>query len=172
MWIWGGSPWKSAWIVKYKTAYYSFYLPVALAMIYAGVTDREAFIKAEEILLVMGEYFQAQDDYLDCYGDPSIIGKHGTDILDNKCSWLIVQALKHANPEQRRCLDENYGRKSEACERKVKGVYNELDLETRFKNYEEQCYKDLAVMIGHVDEQIIPKEIFVKLLGKIYKRQK
>ena len=37
-------------------------------------------------------------------GDPEITGKHGTDIQDGKCSWLIVVALQRANREQRQIL--------------------------------------------------------------------
>lgn len=45
-----------------------------------------------------------KDDFLDCYGDPSVIGKVGTDIEENKCSWLVVQALSRITPEQRAML--------------------------------------------------------------------
>ena len=42
---------------------------------------------------------------MDCFGDPKVTGKVGTDIEDNKCSWLVVQALAKANTEQRALLE-------------------------------------------------------------------
>jgi hypothetical protein len=35
-------------------------------------------------------------------GDPEVIGKIGTDIQDNKCGWLVVQALKKCNAKQKK----------------------------------------------------------------------
>jgi Polyprenyl synthetase len=37
-----------------------------------------------------------------------VTGKIGTDIEDNKCSWLIVQALSRASVEQRALLEVFY----------------------------------------------------------------
>ena len=54
---------------------YTFYLPVAIDMIASGVKDPKAFEVAKRICCTMGEYFQIQDDYLDCFGDPEVIGK-------------------------------------------------------------------------------------------------
>ena len=99
-------------IVVYKTAFYSFYLPVALAMKIVGVKDEAAYEKALDILLPMGEYFQVQDDYLDCYGTPEQIGKIVTDIQDNKCGWLINTALGIASPAQREVLDVSCDQKT------------------------------------------------------------
>jgi len=41
-----------------------------------------------------------KDDFLDCYGDPEITGKVGTDIEEKKCSWLVIQALRKSNEQQ------------------------------------------------------------------------
>lgn len=157
-------------IVRYKTAFYSFYLPVALGMIISGVKDKKLFDTAREILLIMGEYFQVQDDYLDCYGTPEIIGKVGTDIQDNKCSWLVVQALLIVNKSQRNVLVENYGRHGDSNVRKVKDLYNQLGMEDIFKRYEEKSYKDIRKLLDEVKE--LPTEVFEFLLRKIYKRAK
>lgn len=62
-------------IVRYKTAYYTFYLPCAIGMIYAGVKDPSSYRLARDICCRIGEFFQIQDDYLDCFGDPEVIGK-------------------------------------------------------------------------------------------------
>ena len=92
-------------IVTYKTAFYTFYLPAAAAMHLCGVTDAAAFATAREICIRLGQFFQIQDDYLDCYGAPEVIGKVGTDIEDNKCSWLVVQAMTRCTPEQRSTIE-------------------------------------------------------------------
>lgn len=59
------------------------------------------FKKLEEIFFSIGHFFQVQDDYLDCFGDPNVTGKIGTDIEEGKCTWLVVTALNVCNPTQR-----------------------------------------------------------------------
>ncbi|XP_074660129.1 farnesyl pyrophosphate synthase-like isoform X2 [Tubulanus polymorphus] len=158
-------------IVKWKTAFYSFYLPVALAMYMAGITDAESHAKAKRILLKMGHFFQVQDDYLDCYGDPTVIGKIGTDIRDNKCSWLINEALIRASPEQIKVLEENYAQADPAKERKVKDVFDELDMKGIYARYEEDSYHELVQLI-ETSSGDLPKQMFVTFAEKIYKRKK
>ncbi|KAK3103386.1 hypothetical protein FSP39_018879 [Pinctada imbricata] len=158
-------------IVQWKTAYYSFYLPVALAMCMAGRTDVDDLDKAQSILLIMGRYFQIQDDFLDCFGDPSVTGKVGTDIEDNKCSWLVIQALQKATPEQRHILQENYGQKDPEKVNKVKQLYRDLQLEKLFEEFEEKSYKDVISLIEK-NSGNLPVAMFIEFANKIYKRKK
>jgi len=160
-------------IVIYKTAWYSFYLPVALALYLLDIATPKNLKQAEDILIPLGEYFQIQDDYLDNFGLPEHIGKIGTDILDNKCSWLVNQALDTATPEQRKVLEENYGQKDGEKEKAVKKLYDELGLDKRYQEFEEKRAGELREMIGKVDEsEGLKKEVFETFLGKIYKRTK
>uniref|UniRef100_A0A1A8GGS2 Farnesyl pyrophosphate synthase n=1 Tax=Nothobranchius korthausae TaxID=1143690 RepID=A0A1A8GGS2_9TELE len=158
-------------IVKYKTAFYSFYLPVAAAMYMAGVDSEEEHNNARHILLEMGEFFQIQDDYLDCFGDPAVTGKIGTDIQDNKCSWLVVKALELLSPEQRSQLEACYGRSDESSVTKVKELYNTLQMPTLYQQYEEESYRRLQKLITR-HAQNLPHSVFLNFAKKIYKRNK
>lgn len=164
---------KHSFIVIFKTAYYSFYLPVALAMFMAGINDEKDLKQVEDILIPLGEYFQIQDDYLDCFGTPEQIGKIGTDIKDNKCSWVVNQALKLVTPQQRKLLDDNYGRKDDESEAIVKKLFNELGIEQIYQQYEENIVSQLRLKIDKVDESRgLKKEVLSAFLNKIYKRSK
>ncbi|KAI1425926.1 farnesyl pyrophosphate synthetase [Xylaria sp. FL1777] len=164
---------KYSFIVIYKTAYYSFYLPVALALQMQNIATPKNLKQAEDILIPMGEYFQVQDDYLDNFGLPEHIGKIGTDIMDNKCSWLVNQALKIATPEQRKILEDHYGRKDSAHEAEIKKLYNDLNLKKIYEDFEESSVSSLKKKIDQIDEsEGLKKEVFEAFLSKIYKRSK
>ena len=169
------TPARYALIVKHKTAYYSFYLPVMCGLVLGagleGGAGRDRPL-ARRILLAMGEYFQVQDDYLDAFAPPEVLGKVGTDIADGKCSWLVVQALARASAEQARVLAEHYGRHGAASEAAVKQLYRELALEEAFRAYEAASYAELSALIAQVGAaEGLPEEAFTMLLEKIYKRK-
>jgi len=164
---------KYTFIVIFKTAYYSFYLPVALSLYLLDLATPKNLQQAKDILIPLGEYFQIQDDYLDNFGAPETIGKIGTDIQDNKCSWLINQALKRASQSQRKVLERNYGQKDSTKEAEVKKVFAELKLDEVYRQYEEEKVGEIRKMISQVDEtEGLKKEVFEGFLGKIYKRKK
>jgi farnesyl diphosphate synthase len=156
-------------IVEYKTAYYSFYLPVALALYLGGIATPDNLKASMDILLPMGEYFQIQDDFLDCYGAPEVIGKIGRDIEENKCGWLIVQALPLCNAEQRAVLAEFYGVDDPQAVAKVKQLYAELNITKLFQDFEQESFERISAMITNTTATV-PKQVFTDLLAKIYKR--
>ena len=157
-------------IVTFKTAFYTFYLPIACGLRLHGVTDDKTYATAKDICIKMGQYFQIQDDYLDCFGEPEVIGKIGTDIEDNKCSWLVVQALQRASQEQHAVIEKCYGQSDKESVAAVKKVYNELKLEQLFKEYEAKSHEELVNAIEA--QQDIPKEVLIPVLERIYKRTK
>eukprot|EP00415_Alexandrium_ostenfeldii_P001133 UN1133 len=162
-------------IVKYKTAFYSFYLPVALPMIVAGITDRKAFDAARETLLLMGVYFQAQDDYLDAFASPEELGKIGTDIQDKKCSWLFAHAYhEHGDDEARALLDKVYGKCKVGSEEEqsVRDLYCRLGLKELFAQYEKGVEEQVEGFQEKVDTVGLPWSPFERFFSLIHKRRK
>lgn len=160
-------------IVDNKTAFYSFSAPIRMGMILSGLLDPQIHQEADVILRRMGQYFQVQDDYLDCYGDPLVMGKIGTDIEEGKCCWPVVTALSIANERQKMVLEQNYARKEKENVEAVKKVYQELDIQAIYKQYELDSISELKNLIDDFSRRTqIPGDIFYSMLFKICGRQK
>lgn len=74
-------------------------LKIGALMAGASATNADALYRFGE---QMGLAFQLQDDYLDVYGDPQLFGKQvGGDIVSNKKTFMLINAFRRANDEQR-----------------------------------------------------------------------
>ena len=94
----------------------------------------------------------------------------GTDIQENKCSWLVVQALDLATPDQLQILKENYGQWDDEKVAIVKALYKDMKLKELFDKYEEESYAEIQEELKKVTS--IPHDVFALIWNKIYKRSK
>lgn len=100
----------------------------------------------------IGLAFQLQDDLLDVYGDPKTFGKNiGGDILCNKKTFLLINALSVASEEQRQVMEDWMARKTYDAQEKIAAfanLYNELSIrdltERRIEDYYRMANEDLA----------------------------
>ena len=100
----------------------------------------------------IGLAFQLQDDLLDVYGDPKTFGKNiGGDILCNKKTFLLINALSAASVEQRQVTEDWMARKTYDAQEKIAAftnLYNELSIrdltERRIEDYYRMANEDLA----------------------------
>ena len=84
----------------------------------------------------IGLAFQLQDDYLDVYGDPATFGKKiGGDILCNKKTYMLINALRNADDRQREELQMWLEKKDFLPEEKISAVT---------KIYNETCIRELC----------------------------
>lgn len=159
-------------IAKYKTSFYTFFLPVAMGLQLAHISNTHAVQEtSKDFCLLLGEYYQVQDDVMDCFGDPRKTGKMGTDIAEGKCTWLVVQALQRCNPTQLDCLAANYGIASDEKVARVRCIYKELSLLEEFAKYEHEVYSSLCERLSQCHESV-PREVFEHLMSKIYRRSR
>ena len=158
-------------IVTHKTALYTFDLPLAAGLLLTGFTAPAQLLHVKEIAVELGIKFQIQDDFLDCFGHPDVIGKIGTDIKDHKCSWLVVQALQRTDERQRRVLESNYGWDDEGKKRRIKELYEELGLREVYEAQEQESFDRIRALIDKRKSEL-PEDMFLPILNKIHRRQK
>ena len=102
----------------------------------------------------LGVAFQLRDDILDVYGDPRVFGKKiGGDILCNKKTYMLIQALRRANPVQLMELKKWLTAEEFNPDEKIKAVtalYDAIDVrslcEDRISHYTLQAEANLDMV--------------------------
>ena len=165
-------------VVRFKTAFYTFVLPCELGILVSGRSFSSSDLSGlRRICLLVGELFQAQDDMLDCFADPSVIGKIGRDIEEGKCTWLWYTAMELL-PEQsetRHRLIELFTSPSRSSDNlvvsEIKSIYREIGIQSIFESYKSQISSTINSEIESLDAEEL-KNLSTWLVETTLRRQK
>lgn len=122
----------------------------------------------------IGLAFQLQDDLLDVYGDTATFGKNiGGDILCNKKTFMLINALRRASDRQKTELENWISKKTFDPAEKIAAVtaiYDQLHLkelsEDKIHNYYEQAMECLASLSVAPERLKILKEVSARLMNR------
>jgi geranylgeranyl diphosphate synthase type II len=124
----------------------------------------------------LGKAFQLQDDYLDVFGDPVVFGKDtGNDIVSNKKTILLVQALERATGDKKVELQHWLNRKQFIREEKIAAVRNiflDLNLEHETSLIIKSYYLRGLEMLAKVSVRDERKRILMEFSDLLLQRNK
>ncbi|CAA9988312.1 geranylgeranyl pyrophosphate synthase, putative [Plasmodium knowlesi strain H] len=153
-------------IVIHKTAYYSFFLPIVCGMLLGGIAvDNLIYKKIEGISMLMGEYFQVHDDYLDVFADSKNTGKVGTDIQNNKLTWPLIKAFELCSESDKMKIVKNYGQNNLACVKVIESIYEQYKIKKHYEDYERAQKERILSAINELHHEGI--EYVLKYLMEI-----
>lgn len=104
----------------------------------------------------LGLAFQVQDDWLDAFGDPSTFGKQtGGDIIQNKKTFLMMQALETADAKQRKEILQLLDYSGPDKVDRMLALYRACGVD-RAAEIAQQRYLDQALI--HLEKILVPSE--------------
>ena len=124
--------------------------------------------------IYIGLAFQLRDDLLDAYGDVATFGKQtGTDIKDNKKTFLFLRALEKADNTQQTRLRELFRSTPDDPTAKINEViqiYNSLDICADVENQISILHNQAAQALNTINrteqDKATLKEIMATLLHR------
>ncbi|KAI1722186.1 polyprenyl synthetase domain-containing protein [Ditylenchus destructor] len=137
-------------IVEHKTSHYSYYLPLIMGFHLADVSLSLPALRP--IAYKIGYLFQAQDDYLDCFGDPLVTGKSSNDLAERKCTWITCKLLENlgahskSNPDTSHIVkkfDDHFGRPEKEHIDVAKQIIVENGVESEFFTFQNKIATEL-----------------------------
>lgn len=124
----------------------------------------------------MGLAFQLQDDLLDVYGDTKLFKKKlGGDIVDNKKTFMFINALRLANAEQKSELEKWISAENFIPEEKIAAVthiYNNIGIDKLAQRKIEDLFSESLLSLEKVkvtdDKKAELRNFAFRLLGRKY----
>ena len=146
-------------------------LQIGATLAGASEQDAQSLYRYGECL---GLAFQLQDDYLDVYGDPKVFGKKiGGDILCDKKTYMLINALLHASDEDRTELQRWIGNKDCNPDEKIKAVtalYTKIGVDRMAQERMNAYYVEAETCLAEVnlpeERKQVLREIAKELMGR------
>ena len=123
----------------------------------------------------IGLAFQLQDDLLDAFGDEKTFGKPiGTDIKDNKKTFLFLKAMEQASDNDKDTLKKWFSQVSENNQEKISSVleiYNKLNIKSITENEIEYYFSKSLQELEKINVAIEKKEPLHSFLNQLLGRK-
>jgi geranylgeranyl diphosphate synthase type II len=124
----------------------------------------------------LGIAFQLQDDLLDVFADPDIFGKvTGNDIVTNKKTILLVEAMRTASGAQRkellRWLNQDEFNKEEKV-KAVSNIYTELDIPHKVREHIDQYHRLAIESLERLSKESVKKANLLSFADYLLHRKK
>lgn len=119
----------------------------------------------------LGIAFQIQDDYLDAFGDPEKFGKKpGGDIMANKKTFLLLQALKVASTGQQEELKDLLLQDDESKIVRVLNIYKSCNIDEWAKQLKQKYFSVALKHLGEIAVRSIRKKPLEELADYLMER--
>lgn len=144
-----------------------------IGAIIAGASDHDSNL-IYEYGIHIGLAFQLQDDILDVYGDERVFGKKiGGDILCDKKTFLLIDALKKSSPDDLTELGKWICNQSCDPSEKIKAVtsvYNRLNVREDAESIMNDCYNKAMACLKQICIDADKKMVLLQLTEKLVSR--
>jgi geranylgeranyl diphosphate synthase type II len=141
--------------------------------IIGGATEKDKNL-LYDFGLNLGIAFQIQDDILDVYGDPSVFGKKiGGDILCNKKTYLLVNALNTKDEKEKEILLfwlQAGNNQNEEKIAEITSLYDRLLLKEKAQEKMDDYYREAIRKLNKVSVPAEKKNILLNFAEKLMNR--